>query len=148
LSRPARIALIATAVAVFLVASFFLARVLTVPSAERSAVVALVRDAARGDAGAAAARLDDCRAACARGLRATVARVAAPGRVEVLNMESSAGTALSAGPSTVRVAWRAGTRLPVVQCVATRRTGSVVRGFEVHLLRLGPPIGRESACPR
>jgi hypothetical protein len=47
----------------------------------------------------------------------------------------------------MRVVWRAGDELPVVQCARVRRDGDLVGGFDVTVLTLGDPIDREAACP-
>jgi hypothetical protein len=47
---------------------------------------------------------------------------------------------------TGRIAWRAGSGLPVVQCVRVRRDGPLT-GNTVELLSISAPIGNESACP-
>ena len=46
---------------------------------------------------------------------------------------------------TGRVAWRAGSALPVVQCVRVRRDGPLTGG-DVELLSLSAPIGGEASC--
>ena len=47
---------------------------------------------------------------------------------------------------TGRLAWRAGTALPVVQCFRVRREGPVT-GAGVEILSVSAPIRRESGCP-
>jgi hypothetical protein len=45
------------------------------------------------------------------------------------------------------VAWRAGSSLPVVQCVRVRRAGNALTGFQVELLKLSRRIASDSNCP-
>jgi hypothetical protein len=47
---------------------------------------------------------------------------------------------------TGRVAWRAGSNQPVVQCVRVRRDGPL-SGAKVELLSISAPIGTDDACP-
>lgn len=118
--RPVRIALVIAALAVFLLISLALARVLGAGGDERVVVVrAIKREAAQRRRGA---------------------------EVKVLNIEPSTHFAISAGESTKRVAWKVGTALPVVQCVTLRRTGNLASGFEVRVLRVSRPIGLEAGC--
>jgi hypothetical protein len=146
--RPLRIALIVVGVLVFLVICAGLARIFTAGGGQRGAVVALVRAQAAGDRAEVLRRLNGCtRAACRAEALRQVARLRRPGRFEVLNLHSSLVAGLGGGTGTVRIAWRADATLPVVQCIAVRRTGSVLEGFRIRLERLPPPIGREASCP-
>jgi hypothetical protein len=144
--RP-RTLVIAFFVFVFLGVSFLLARGLTGAGNERSKVLELVRAQARGDAGAVLADLPACRAepACAQVTRERVAKLRRAGRVEILNYQPSVQVAMTRQTGTGRVAWRAGTSLPVVQCVRVRRDGPLTGG-DVELLAISAPIGRESSC--
>ncbi len=150
MSRPARIALIVTAAVLFLLASAGVARVLSANAAERSEVERLVAAQAAGNVGAAAAAVPGCREepACVARTRAIVRRVATPGgAVRILRLDPSTTVALGATTGTARVAWKAGSRLPFVQCVRVEREGDLVSGFTVRLRRVGAPIPRQSACP-
>ncbi len=144
--RPLALA-IAGGVIVFLLLSFLIARVLSAGSDERSAAIAVVKAQARGDAGAVLGLLDGCRPrpGCAARVRAMVARERRPGRFDVLNVRSPS-FALGARTGTTRVAWRANGGLPVVQCVTARRTGNPLAGYEIRVLSLSAPIGREAHC--
>jgi hypothetical protein len=147
LSRRAWLA-IAFAAFVFIGLSLLLARALTGAGAERSAVLAVVEAEARGDAAAVLQRLPACRKepACAAVTRDRVAQLRRPGRVQILNYQPSVRVAIEQTIGTGRVAWRAGTALPVVQCVRALREGPL-DGGRVELLSISAPIGRESACP-
>jgi hypothetical protein len=133
---------------VFVGISALLARGLTGAGAERSAVLELVRAEARGDANAVLSHLPACRAepGCAAVTRTQTAKLRRPGRVEILAYDPSVHLTLTRTTGIGRVAWRAGTALPVVQCVRAQREGPL-SGGSVELLSISAPIGRESACP-
>jgi len=137
------------AVFVFAAISALLARGLSATSTERAKVVDLLHAQARGDAGAALALLPACRAepACAQQTRERVAASRVSGPIQILRYDPSARIALTDGIGTARVAWRAGTRLPVVQCVRVQRQGPL-SGGDVELLSISAPIARDGSCPR
>jgi hypothetical protein len=139
---------VAFAVFVFIGLSVLLARALGGPGAERAAVLAVVQAEAKGDAAAALSHMPACanEPACAQVTRERVEALRAPGRVQILAYDPSIRVALQETTGTGRVAWRAGTALPTVQCVRVRRTGPL-DGARVELLAISAPIGRESACP-
>lgn len=150
MSRPARILTVVVVVLFFLGASLGLGRVLSARGAERTLLEQLITDQAKGDAGAVDAAVTGCAAkpACVARTKEIVGKVSNPGgRIEVLQVTQ--GTDVSPGESTgvARIAWNAGRSLPVVQCVATRRTGNVFGGFAVELLAVSKPIDRTGACP-
>src|SRR4051812_13660025 len=147
MGRPRVVIVIAFLVFVFLGVSFLLARGLTGAGNERSRVLDVLRAEARGDAEAVLALLPACRAepACVQVTRERVARLRRPGNVEILNYRPSVQVALTRQTGTGRVAWRAGTSLPVVQCVRVRRDGPLTGG-DVELLSISAPIGNESSC--
>jgi hypothetical protein len=132
---------------VFLGISFLLARALTGPGAERSRVLAVVRAEARGDADAVLEQLPACarEPACARVTRERVAALQRPGAVEILTYRPSVRVTMTRRSGTGRVAWRAGTSRPVVQCVKARREGPLTGGG-VELLAISKPIGLEAPC--
>jgi hypothetical protein len=70
-----------------------------------------------------------------------------PGDFQVLRIDQPRPYGLRSREAVVRVVWRTGTALPVVQCVLVRRDGSALSGFDVEALRISRPIGRESGCP-
>jgi hypothetical protein len=146
--RRVRIGLaIAFAVFVFLGLAGLLARGLTGAGAERARVLDVLEAQARGDAAAVLEELPACGAepACARVTRERVAELERPGRVEILQYSPSVQVALTERTGVGRVAWRADTGLPVVQCVRVRREGPVT-GADVELLAISAPIGPEDAC--
>ena len=146
--RRARIRIaIGFAVFVFLGLSGLLARGLTGAGNERSHVLGLVRAQARGDADAVLAALPACRAqpACVQLTRDRVAELRRPGKVQILTYQPSVQVALTRRTGVGRVAWRAGTSSPVVQCVRVRRDGPL-SGADVELIAISAPIGGEESC--
>jgi hypothetical protein len=146
--RARRYIVIGFVVFVFLGISGLLARGLTGAGVERSRVLDLLEAQARGDADGVLALLPACRAqpACAQVTRERVAQLRRPGEVEILTYDPSMRIALTRETGTGRVAWRAGTSRPVVQCVRVRRDGPLT-GADVELLSISAPIGGEASCP-
>ena len=132
---------------VFIGISFLLARALTGPGLERTRVLDVVRAEARGDADAVLERLPACAAepACARVTRERVAQLQRPGNVQILTYRPSMRITMTRATGTGRVAWRAGTSQPVVQCVQARREGPLTGGG-VQLLAISKPIAGEASC--
>lgn len=141
---------IAVAVLLFLLISAVLARVLSIDGTERSAITLLVKDEAAGNPSAMIGRIHGCAASAACRARvdhdATVLR--RRGTVSILQLNPSAGFSLTSTVGTARVAWLAGSSLPVVQCVRVRRGGNALTGFHVDLLELSRRIASDSDCPR
>jgi hypothetical protein len=132
---------------VFLGISFLLARSLTGEGAERTRVFDVLRAQARGDAGAVLDQLPACsrEPACAQVTRDRVAQLKRPGKVQILNYRPSIRVTMTRRAGTGRVAWRAGTSLPVVQCVKALREGPLTGGG-VELLAISKPIGLDASC--
>jgi hypothetical protein len=147
-SRPARIALVTLAVVVFGVISVLVARLLGASTAARNDVTELIKLQAHGDAAGVVRRIDGCRAdpACVGRITAQVARLRTTGRVRIVRVDDVANLSLGSRTDTARVVWKAGTRLPTVQCVRVRRAGNPVAGYDIDVLSLTPPIGREASC--
>jgi hypothetical protein len=133
---------------VFLGISLMLARALSATGTERSRVLEIARAQARGDARAVLAETPACarEPACAAATEAFVTRLKRPGDVAILQYTPSIQLPLTTATATGRVAWRAGSGLPVVQCVRVRREGPL-SGAGVELLSISPPIGNEASCP-
>jgi hypothetical protein len=66
--------------------------------------------------------------------------------VRILRIDDVANLSLGSRTDTARVAWKAGDRLPLVQCVEVRRAGNPVAGYDIEILSLSAPIGREADC--
>jgi hypothetical protein len=143
------LALIAVGVVLFLVISALLARAFSANGAEQSAITDLVKAEAAGNQAGMIARIEGC--AGSASCRARVAQDASSlrrsGTVTILELNPSTSFSLSGEVGTARVAWRAGSANPVVQCVRVRRSGDVFSGLSVHLLELSGRINGGSNCP-
>ncbi len=140
--------LIAVAVVAFLGVCFLIARWLNLEAVERDAVTRLLQAQAGGDAAAAARLLEDCGdPACAAIVRRNAARLRGDGRLRIALYESGTAHVLSSKTAYTRVVWFPEGRLTTVQCVLVRRSGDVLSGLTISLLRVTAPIGRESSCP-
>jgi hypothetical protein len=132
---------------VFLGLSGLMARALTGAGNERAEVLELLEAQARGDTAAVLDELPACRAqpACADVMRDRVQELARDGEVEILTYTPSVQVALTTRTGLGRVAWRAGSSAPVVQCVRVRREGPLT-GADVELLAISEPIGGDQGC--
>lgn len=148
MSRAGRIGLLAAAVAVFVVLSLVIARVLTIGNAERDAVYRLVRAEAAGDQAAVLSRVHGCAGdpACVARVRRTIARVQSPGTAKLLRFDGPGGIAVTGRSGSARVAWKVGAALPVVQCVRLRTTGNPVGGYTVRITRVDEPTALDEPC--
>lgn len=147
--RPARILLLALGLLLFLAISVGLARVLNANGAEQSAILALLREQARGDASAMIERIDGCarRRSCVADARATAVRLRSPGEVTLVRLDASTSFSLGDHDGVARVVWKTPSRTTVVQCVEVHRGGDVIGGLSVELRALSRPIGHQAACP-
>ena len=66
--------------------------------------------------------------------------------VRIVRVDGLSSFAVTGRTETARVVWKARDRLPVVQCVRLRRDGDPISGYDVRVLRVSPPIGREASC--
>jgi hypothetical protein len=146
-TRATILTLAGLTVVMFIIGSFLVARALTGAGDERARVLEVLKAQAAGDAEGVLAKLPACRAepACVRGTELRVSKLRRPGRVEILRYEPSVQVALIVTRGTGRVAWRAGTGLPVVQCVRVRRAGPMAKD-RVELIALSEPKDAESSC--
>lgn len=147
--RGTRIALSLVVLVVFLVISALLARALSVGGAEDSAITALVRAEARGDPAGVESEITGCRTdpACRARAAANVATLKRSGGVQIIQITPSAGFSLGSSLGTARVAWLVGGSLPRVQCVRVRRSGDVLSGYRVELLKVSVRIRSNADCP-
>jgi hypothetical protein len=143
------LSLVALGVLVFLVISALLARAFSANGAEQTAITNLLNAEAAGNQPGMIARLQGC--AQSASCRARVAHDAAdlkrPGAVSIINLQPSTSFSLSGMTGTARVAWRAGSSLPIVQCVRVRRSGDVFSGLHIQLLELSARIKSTHQCP-
>jgi beta-lactamase class A len=146
-SRRRLVTLIAIGAIVFVAISVLLARYLSTENRERDAIYELLRDQARGDAQAMLKRLSGCDARCRANVAYDARRLKRAGEVKILAYSSSTSYALGHAEGPTRVAWTIVNRqLPVVQCVQVERTGNVLAGATINLLRLSVPIDRTGTC--
>jgi hypothetical protein len=150
--RGRLIALIAAGLVLFVAVSALLARVWSGDSAEQSAVTALLRAEARGDAAAMIKTIKGCAAsaACQAAVTADAAALKRPGQVSILQYTPSTGFSFGSTLGTARVAWEVvdATR-PIVQCVRVRRAGNAVSGITIELLAISARLKHSDAdCPR
>jgi hypothetical protein len=143
------LSLIALGVLAFLVVSALLARAFSANGAEQSAITGLVRDEAAGDQAAMLGRIEGCahNEFCRMRVAQDAANLRRSGTVSIINLQPSTSFSLSGTTATARVAWRAGSSLPIVQCVRVRRSGNVISGLQVHLLEVSTRIKSTSSCP-
>jgi hypothetical protein len=141
--------LIAVAILVFLAVSAVLARVWSADGAERSAVTALIKAEATGDQNGMLSRLSGCRQSpsCRARVAYDAAELTRPGTVSILQMQPSTGFSLTGTIGTARVAWNAGSSLPIVQCVRVRRAGNALKGLKIELLTISVRIHSNADCP-
>jgi len=141
--------IIAISVVTFLAISVIVGRWLSADTNERGQVVDLLRAQSAGDAAAMLRGLDDCRdPGCIATVRSNAQRMRGAGELKVALYQSGTAHSVSSRTKTTRVVWfiegqESNTR---VQCVLVRRTGNMLAGVSVSLLRLSAPIGRESSC--
>lgn len=147
--RRLRLALIALCLVLFLAISGLLARAFSIDGAERSAIIQLVTDEARGDPRAMVSLIVDCarRPACRAQAAQNASRLKHPGQISIGEINPSAGFSLTSTLGTARVVWRAGSELPVTQCVRVRRAGNVISGLSIQLLAIGRRIKTSANCP-
>ena len=149
--RRMYIVLIGVGVILFVAISALLARAFSVDGAERSAITELVKAEARGDQSGVVTRITGCAqsSACRARVALDVAALRRSGAVSILQLQPSSGFSLTGSTGTARVAWKAGSSLPIVQCVRVRRAGDVIHRWHIELLKISPRILPSSSdCPR
>lgn len=147
--RRLRLLLIVVAVILFVLISGLLARAFSIDGAERAAVTQLVQAEARGDSAGMTRLILHCarNPSCRSRTRIDARTLRRAGRVSILELNPSAGFSLAGTTGVARVAWRAGSSLPVTQCVRVRHAGDVISGLRVQLLEISRRIGTGSDCP-
>jgi hypothetical protein len=140
----------ALAAVAFIGASLLVARWLAADGEERARVVRLLEAQGRGDPAAMARELEACDGGCRRHLEGLARRLSDRGDLELVRFDSPTARALGEETGPTRVVWRLeeggeGT-LPTVQCVTVRRSGGILAGPRVSLLRVSAPVGREASC--
>lgn len=143
------LALIALGIVLFFAISIGLARVFGANGAEQSAITSLVKAEAAGNQQAMLDRIQDCGqiASCRTRVAENAVNLRRPGAVTIIQLQPSTSFSLGGMVGTARVAWRAGSSLPIVQCVRVRRAGDVFGGLTVQLLEISARIQSDSSCP-
>ena len=147
LRRPAVVSALALGALLFVGISIMLARGLSATSAERARVFDVLVAQARGDTDEVLELLPRCAdlPACVTTIRNRGESLRRPGEVEILQYRPSVQMAITDEEGTGRVAWRAGTSSPIVQCVRVLRTGAM-NGAQVELISIGPALDGEAEC--
>ena len=150
--RRPKVLLITGAVFVgFILISALLARIFSADSAQRAAIIAVLKDQARGDTNVVISKIQGCEASAACRDRAAYnsAHLKAPGAISVLTLQAPAGgVSFGTSEGVARVAWRIGSGLPIVQCFRIRRAGNPLTGLHIDLLAVSKRIPSESNCPQ
>jgi uncharacterized membrane protein len=149
LRRRPLLSLVVLGLLVFLLISALLARAFSANGAEQTAITNLVKAEAAGNVAGMLTRIEGCaqRPSCRTRVAQDVADLKRGGAVSIINLQPSTGFSLSGMTGTARVAWRAGSSLPIVQCVRVRRSGDVISGLHVNLLELSARIKSTRQCP-
>ena len=136
-------------IVLFIAVSALLARAFSVDGAERSAVTGLIRAQARGDRTGMLSQISGCKRspACRARVAQNAAALRRPGDVSILQLSPSTGFSLSGSLGSARVAWKAPSSRPIVQCVRVRRRGDVLQGLSVQLLAITPRLPTDGLCP-
>jgi hypothetical protein len=141
---------IAVGLIVVLLISVLLARFLSVENTERDNELALIQAETRGDVTGMLRLLSGCRESpsCVAAVSADASdpRVHRSGAVKILSLKSSTAYSLAGASGKTRLAWTVIGQLPLVQCVAVRRSGSFLQGITISLLSLSGPIPNEADC--
>jgi hypothetical protein len=146
--RPIHWALIALAVALFILISGLLARFFASENVERDDILSVLRAEAVGDEHAMLSQLSGCAATpkCAAVVRVDAAYLHRNGSVKILDLTSETNHSLTSATGPTRVAWTVIGHLPTVQCVTVKRSGNFLTGISVSLLSIGRPINSEADC--
>ncbi len=148
--RSRLVLLIALGIVIFIGVSFALARVFGANGAEQSAITGLVKAEAAGNESGVLSRIVGCSqsASCRARVAEDVGSLKRSGAISIIQLSPSTGFSLGGMTGTARVAWSAGSSLPVVQCVRVRRAGNLLSGLKVELLEISRRIKTDAACPR
>jgi hypothetical protein len=146
--RPLHWALIALALALFLVISGLLARFFATENVERDDILAVLHAEVVGDEQGMLAQLSGCAAMprCVLAVKADAATLHRSGSVKILDLTSETNHSLTSATGPTRVAWTVIGHLPTVQCVTVKRSGNFLTGISVVLLSIGKPINSEADC--
>ena len=147
--RRSYVLAIAVGIVLFLVISALLARAFSANSAEQSAITALIKAEASGDASRVLGEIVDCQTmpSCRQRAIGNAAALKHAGAVSIAQLTPSTSFSIVGEEGTARVAWIVGGSKPVTQCVRVRRTGNVLTGLRVQLLAVTPGLAADANCP-
>jgi hypothetical protein len=132
----------------FLAISGVAARFFSAENVERDHELILLQAQAKDDVPGMLAQLPGCaaRPSCAATVRADARSLRRPGSVLILSTQSTTNHSLSSSTGVTRIAWKAGDRFPVVQCIRVRRSGNFLTGIGVALVSVSAPIAETADC--
>jgi hypothetical protein len=133
---------------IFLVLSAMLARFLSAENVERDDVLSALEAETAGKEQALFSKLSGCRTVpdCVSDVKWNATRLRRSGAIKIVSLTSATSYSLGGATGHTRVAWVVIGKLPVVQCLNVKRTGSFFTGISVSLLALSKPIPNEGNC--
>jgi hypothetical protein len=139
---------IVVGVVLFLAISGIVARFFSAENVERDHELILLQAQVKGDVPGMLAQLPGCaaRPACVATVRGNATRLRRPGTVLILSTQSTTNHSLSSSTGVTRIAWKAGARFPVVQCIKVHRSGNFLTGIGVALVSVSAPIEESADC--
>jgi hypothetical protein len=135
-------------VVLFVAISGLLARFLSAEGVERDDIFAVLKAQAAGNVQGMLDGQAGCRErpSCVATTRANATNLRRTGAVKILTLTSPTAHSLTSATGKTRVGWTVIGKLPVVQCVEIRRTGSFLAGITVTLVSISAPIPNEADC--
>jgi hypothetical protein len=135
-------------VVLFVAISGLLARFLSAEGVERDDIFAVLKAQAAGNVRGMLDGQAGCRRrpSCVATTRANATNLRRTGAVKILTLTSPTAHSLTSATGITRVGWTVIGKLPVVQCVEIRRTGSFLAGITVTLVSISAPIPNEADC--
>lgn len=135
-------------VVLFLAISSVAARFFSAENVERDHELILLQAQAKGDVPGMLAQLPGCasRPSCVATVRSNAAHLRRPGSVLILSTQTTTNHSLAGSVGETRIAWKAGSLFPVVQCIRVRRGGNFLTGISVALLEVSAPIAETADC--
>jgi hypothetical protein len=135
-------------VVLFVAISGLLARFLSAEGVERDDIFAVLKAQAAGNVQGMLDGQAGCRQrpSCVATTRANATNLRRTGAVKILTLTSPTAHSLTSATGKTRVGWTVIGKLPVVQCVEIRRTGSFLVGITVTLVSISKPIPNEADC--
>ena len=108
----------------------------------------LLQAQAKGDVPGMLAQLPGCaaRPSCVATVRSDAAHLRRPGTVLILSTQTTTNHSLTSSTGDTRIAWKAGGRFPVVQCIRVRRSGNFLTGVGIALQAVSAPIADTADC--